>query len=203
MEITFKYPLASGNKHFFSISWRSKSSFPLPKREIYLFSFEKIPECFKSRFDSRFRIYAKIHADWHRNHWFWCILRRVTAILLEKKNFGPNVRACLQTFFRRCLFLFTFVYFCLLLFTGEHGLQCGRVFWIKQKARRQIKALSICRREIHQNRIPQRGAAAFRPPLLFWWTFSPTDALFWWISLRQMLKPLIFLLNPLNHFSLN
>ena len=49
---------------------------------------------FKSRFDSRFRIYAKNHADWHRNHWFWCILRRVTAILLEKKNFGPNVWYC-------------------------------------------------------------------------------------------------------------
>ena len=24
------------------------------------------------------------------------------------------------------------------------------------------------------------------------WTFSPTDALFWWTSLRQMFKPLIF-----------
>ena len=49
---------------------------------------------FKSRFDSRFIIYAKNRADWHRNHWFWCIVRRVTAVLLEKKDFGPNVRYC-------------------------------------------------------------------------------------------------------------
>ena len=39
-----------------------------------------------------------------------------------------------------------------------------------------------------------RRPSAVRPPL---WDpilvdFSPTDALFWWISLRQMLKPLIF-----------
>ena len=29
--------------------------------------------------------------DSPRNHWFWCILRRVMAFFRQQKNFGPNV----------------------------------------------------------------------------------------------------------------
>ena len=69
--------------------------------------FEK---CLKSCFDSRFRIYAKIGADSHWNHWFRCILRRVMAVASFVSNFGPNVRYCVFGYHENnCSYIVSFV----------------------------------------------------------------------------------------------
>ena len=52
-----------------------------------------LEKCFKSCFDSGFRIYAKTCRTAPESSIlaFWCIMRRVMAILLKETNFGPNV----------------------------------------------------------------------------------------------------------------
>ena len=52
---------------------------------------KKNPECFKSRLDRLERSISMSWFCWYFYNWERCFLRRITAILLKQKNFGPNV----------------------------------------------------------------------------------------------------------------
>ena len=51
-------------------------------------------KCFESWFDIVRWWEMSCAFEIFQNYWFRCFLRRVTAILLQQKNFGPNVRYC-------------------------------------------------------------------------------------------------------------
>ena len=47
--------------------------------------------CFKSYFDTEFRIYVKSLFYWYQGYLLRCFMRRVMAETSFVKNFGPNV----------------------------------------------------------------------------------------------------------------